>query len=330
MSADNNNTLALAPETALSAEQQAAILKTLNLNPTDPKTQALMMVCNKYGLDPLLKHAIIIPNQGMYITRDGLMHVAHASLRFDGMEVESLAETSTHFVARASVWRKDMARPFTFDGRFPKSKPMGRDYGPEMAQKVAICRALRHAFDVSLCSREETWEVEFEEEYPEHAQAQRGGQVRPTHAAPPARPALPSSDPAPAPAKRQPTPQEIEAISEFGETCSREGIDVMDDGPDPKFSKTKMAAEVRRLLSLKPDAEVSSIGMWKAATAKLKASGPVPAAPAKAAGQPMRRTTPEPLIGEGEDFEDPFEGDFEGNDITPAPANNGTGKNAGF
>jgi hypothetical protein len=160
---------------------------------------------------------------------------------------------------------------------------------------------------------------------------------------PPARPALPPARTVEAPtsqaqrdlgspanslpAKRQPTALEIEAISEFGETCSREGIDIMADGPDAQFSKAKMAAEVRRLLGLKPDAEVSSIGMWKAATAKLKASGAAPA-PAKAAGQPMRRNTPEPA---SDDLADPLADDPTGVLSTPpAAASNGTGKDAEF
>lgn len=145
--------------------------------------------------------------------------------------------------------------------------------------------------------------------------------------------------PASGPSKRKPTPQEVEAISEFGETCSREGIDIMADGPDAQFSKSKMEAEARRLLGLKPGVEVSSIGMWQAATAKLKAGGAV--APAKAAGQPMRRNTPEPMergasspppAGDGEEFEDPFSDELdEVLSTPPAPAAaDGTGRDAGF
>lgn len=264
MPTDSNTAIALAPETALTPEQQAAILKTLNLNPSDPKTQALMMVCNKYGLDPLLKHAIIIPDKGMYITRDGLMHVAHASGRFDGMELVTLADTPTHFVARASVWRKDMARPFTFDGRFPKSKPMARDYGPEMAQKVALCRALRHAFDVSLCSREETWETEFEEEYPEQAgrapqPASPRAQVR--HEAPPVRPALPVAPP-------QAHPSHEAAMLEYGEIAARaETIALL---PSGRLSPAALKASAIRTLGTGADGlEWTAPGPWIAAKTAL-------------------------------------------------------------
>lgn len=158
---------------------QTAILRALKLDPHDANTQALVLTCNRYGLDPLLKHAVLISGS-LYVTRDGLMHVAHASGRFDGMEVEQLAETQTHYVARASVWRKDMARPFTFQGRYPKQGKSGpgATHGPEMAEKVAVCRALRHAFDVSLCSREEVWDRDEEEgaAAPVRGQVMDGGQ----------------------------------------------------------------------------------------------------------------------------------------------------------
>jgi hypothetical protein len=140
--------------------------------------------------------------------------------------------------------------------------------------------------------------------------------VETRHALPPARTVeAPASQaqrdlgsPQEAPAPRRPTPQEIEAISEFGEACSREGIDIMADGPDAQFSKSKMEAEARRLLGLKPGVSVGGLGMWKAATDKLKASGaaPAPATPAPPPSQPMRRTTPEPPSGDFEDLADPF------------------------
>jgi hypothetical protein len=80
----------------------------------------------------------------------------------DGIEVRMLDETQTHYVAVASVWRKDMSRPFTYQGRFPKTgrQGPGAQYGPEMAEKVAECRALRRAFSIALCSREEAWDTD--------------------------------------------------------------------------------------------------------------------------------------------------------------------------
>ena len=54
----------------------ADIARLLGMNPSDPKTQAMVAVCARYELDPLLKHVVVIPGAGPYITRDGLLHVA--------------------------------------------------------------------------------------------------------------------------------------------------------------------------------------------------------------------------------------------------------------
>lgn len=125
-----------------------AILRSLNLNPRDPKTQALLLVCDRYDLDPVMKHMVLISGNP-YVTRDGLLHVAHRSGQFDGMEVIDTGEYETHYWAKVGVYRKDMGRPFTFVGRFSKSKQMAKEYGPEMAIKVAEVAALRRAFPVT-------------------------------------------------------------------------------------------------------------------------------------------------------------------------------------
>lgn len=137
---------------------QAGVLKALNLNPNDPKTQALLLVCDKYGLDPVLKHMVLI--QGTpYITRDGLMHNAHNSGQFDGIEVVEQGETNTHWTAKVAVYRKDMGRPIAYTGRYPKGGS-NKEYGPEMAVKCAEVAALRRAFNITgIATREEQWDL---------------------------------------------------------------------------------------------------------------------------------------------------------------------------
>lgn len=149
----------------LSTIDQNAVLRHLNLNPSDPATQALLLVCEKYDLDPILKHALLIKGR-LYVTRDGLLHVAHRSGVFDGMEVLEQGSDQTHFTAKVSVWRKDMGRPFTYIGRYPKSGQIARDFGPEMAVKVAEVMALRRAFDVALGAAEERWDEDAQEGSP--------------------------------------------------------------------------------------------------------------------------------------------------------------------
>ena len=150
----------------VAAFDENRILSALKMDARDPNVQALVLVCQRYDLDPLLKHAVLISGT-LYVTRDGLLHVAHASKDFDGIQVEMLEESPTHYIARCSVWRKSMSRPFIYQGRYPKSGRMAAQYGPEMAEKVAESRALRRAFDVSLCSREELWDAGDEEQTPQ-------------------------------------------------------------------------------------------------------------------------------------------------------------------
>lgn len=145
-------------DTGTVAVDQAAILRALKLDPRDPNTQALLLVCQRYELDPLMKHMVLISGNP-YITRDGYLHVAHRSGQFDGMEVVDTGENDHEWWAAVSVWRKDMGRPFTYRGRYPKSGQQKR-YGPEMAIKVAEVMALRRAFSVTgVGAADEQWDT---------------------------------------------------------------------------------------------------------------------------------------------------------------------------
>jgi hypothetical protein len=127
------------------------VLNYLGFSPADPKARAVVAVARRYDLDPLLKHVIVIPKGGVYITRDGLLHVAHRSGLLDGIVVEqepTLSDDGREWVARVTVWRKDMSHPFTFPGRYPVNGG-NRDYAQEMALKAAEAHALRRAFDVT-------------------------------------------------------------------------------------------------------------------------------------------------------------------------------------
>lgn len=128
-----------------------AVLQYLGLNPADPKSRAVVAVAREYGLDPLLKHVIVIPKGGVYITRDGYLHIAHSSGQLDGIVVEqepTLSDDGREWVARVSVYRKDMRHPFTYPGRYPVNGG-NRDYAQEMALKAAEAHALRRAFNVN-------------------------------------------------------------------------------------------------------------------------------------------------------------------------------------
>lgn len=131
--------------------EDAALVRYLGLNPSDPKSRAVVAVATRYGLDPLLKHVVVIPSGGVYITRDGYLHIAHESGQLDGIVVErepELSEDGKEWAARVTVWRKDMRHPFTFPGRYPVAGS-NKVYAQEMALKAAEAHALRRAFNVA-------------------------------------------------------------------------------------------------------------------------------------------------------------------------------------
>jgi hypothetical protein len=127
------------------AIDETAVLRALKLDPRDVNAQAVLLVCQRYGLDPILRHMLLIEGRP-YITRDGLLHVAHRSGQLDGIEVLEEGQNGGEWFAKVAVYRKDMSRPFAYSGRYNGSN---KKYGPEMAIKTAEVMALRRAFDVT-------------------------------------------------------------------------------------------------------------------------------------------------------------------------------------
>lgn len=151
----SNPSRALAEAVDSGKVSMSGILDAMGINPSAPLFQAMLMVCDKYGLDPMLGHVEVLPrSKKPYITRDGFLHIAHSNGQLDGIEVMSESETPSHWEAKVAVWRKDMGRPFTFVGRYPKAGS-NKQYGKEMAVKTAERSALKRAFNVSEPTDEE-------------------------------------------------------------------------------------------------------------------------------------------------------------------------------
>jgi hypothetical protein len=166
------------PEAPVTREQ---ILAELGLRANDPKAALAVALCQRYNLDPVLKHVLVIKGN-VYVTRDGLLYVAHKSGQLDGMEVLDMGETQSHYTARVAVYRKDMTRPFVYPGRYPKGGS-NKDFGPEMAVKVSEVMGLRRAFSIAASVLEERWDTE------EGQLAVRNVDAIPTHAQAAAAPA---------------------------------------------------------------------------------------------------------------------------------------------
>lgn len=132
-------------------ENDQNLIKYLGLDPRKPEDRAAVAVCRHYGFDPVLRHVIVLPRGGVYVCRDGLLHVAHRSGQLDGIVVEQdpvLDAERNEWVAKVSVYRRDMKFPFTYPGRYP-ANGSNKQYAPEMALKAAEAHALRRAFDIT-------------------------------------------------------------------------------------------------------------------------------------------------------------------------------------
>lgn len=156
-------------ETALPATtdgertRKLALLKAIGLDrlPSEQRELAIA-IANKYELDLLLKHLVLIEGRA-YITRDGLLHIAHRSGQLDGITVTEPETVGEFWRSTCSVFRKDMSHPFTYSGRYP-TKGGNQKFAPEMAVKVGEVMALRRAFDVSMPTVEERWDVDVPDE----------------------------------------------------------------------------------------------------------------------------------------------------------------------
>lgn len=151
-------------DTAIAIDREA-VLRHLDLDPRQPATQALVLTCQEYGLDPVLGHMVLIQSKP-YITHKGLWHIAHRSELLNGEEVTAQGEDATHWFATVSIYRKDWDRAVTMTGRYPKGGT-NKNYGPEMAVTRAECLVLRRLFDIAVAVKEEIdWPTNAEPEPP--------------------------------------------------------------------------------------------------------------------------------------------------------------------
>lgn len=235
--------VAIAPVIEDTEKREVALLKAVGLDRVSPEQRELAIaIANRYELDLMLKHLVLIEGRP-YITRDGLLHVAHRSGQFDGIEASPVtkSEDGKYLRCTVSVWRKDMTRPFTYTGRYPAQ---GRNaaYNEEMAVKVGEVMSLRRAFDVSAPTVEERWDAEVAADPPPAKKslaekvAEKAAEVAttpaPAAAEPPQRPAdasgevdaQVSSRPAPVAVPEPAAAATCESVSPYGSSspCARE------------------------------------------------------------------------------------------------------------
>ena len=142
--------------THITQEQRQILRSMVDRNSSDAQVEMLILVANRYDLDPILGHVVLISGK-VFVTHKGLMHKAHTSGQLDGIETIYGKDDGGDW-CECRVWRKDMTRPFTgriYLGEYRNNNPVWKQYPKAMAAKTAESFILRRAFDVSLTSQEE-------------------------------------------------------------------------------------------------------------------------------------------------------------------------------
>lgn len=175
--AKGNGKMDRALSTDVRAQEQESIglivRETLFAGIPERIVKLTLAIADKYHLDALLKHIVIIEgNKNVkdeagnwqsiktytpFITRDGLLHVAHQSGKLDGLST-ILGTDEAGLYGETTVWRKDMRFPFKFRVYRSEVESKGRDGKPlgawatrpqQMTMKAAELTALKRAFDVA-------------------------------------------------------------------------------------------------------------------------------------------------------------------------------------
>jgi hypothetical protein len=118
-----------------------------------PIGRLIVLLAQRYGLDPALKHVEVIPARGglqVYVTADGWRYIADRSGELDGITFPDVSQGETGWRATVHVWRKGCAHPF--EGRAGAGRFEGK---VELAdpEAVAITRATRRALKNGFASQ---------------------------------------------------------------------------------------------------------------------------------------------------------------------------------
>lgn len=140
----------------ITEEHMHLLSEMIDRNASKAQRETLALVCQRYGLDPFMGHMVLIQGK-CFVTHKGLMHKAHASAQFDGMDTIYGKDELGEF-CECTIYRKDMTRPFRgriYINEYKGTGNVWAKYPRAMAAKTAESFVLRRAFDVALTSQEE-------------------------------------------------------------------------------------------------------------------------------------------------------------------------------
>lgn len=139
----------------------------------DDEVKLALAIAGRYGLDPLLRHLVLIPGgqnrrYNVYITRDGLLHIAHTSGKPWSIEIDEPQKRENPYTGREDIYLKGRVKVLdpasgqtqVFEGgvwfsEYNAGRGSWKTHPAAMHQKVLEVYLLRRAFDVALTPIEE-------------------------------------------------------------------------------------------------------------------------------------------------------------------------------
>jgi hypothetical protein len=126
-------------------------LAYLGLNRNDPRAHALVLVCARYRLDPILGHASLYDGKP-YIHYAGYLHIANSHPQYEGAETVREWDDDEWCYATVRVHRSDRKFAAERTGKSRKQKPKknGGTYLDDDADAKAFAQAHRRALRLAF------------------------------------------------------------------------------------------------------------------------------------------------------------------------------------
>ncbi len=121
-------------------------------NATREQLAALMVLANRYGLDPVARQIFAVPSKGGFqpvVSVDGWVQLCNSHPEFDGVTFEDVREGVELVAIRCRIFRKDRAHPTEAVEYLRECKgdsPAWSRWPARMLRHKALVQAARYAF----------------------------------------------------------------------------------------------------------------------------------------------------------------------------------------
>lgn len=135
--------------------------KNQTVPPTAEEMMSLLVICERYGLDPFTRQIYAFSNRGRIVPIvgiDGWLSIINRQPDYDGMEIEdaptniTIDGTVVPEYCRVKIFRKSLSRPIVVSEyaseAFSKSSDVWKKYPRRMLRHKAIIQCARVAFSI--------------------------------------------------------------------------------------------------------------------------------------------------------------------------------------